>query len=207
MRERGSGPGVRRPGGERRRRRRRRWRPRSTRSRRSPALGSAACRACTPPSRSASSTSPSSGTPSPRSTCRAAGVPRTGALALLVALKGLERAFGRQPRERWGPREVDLDLLVFGRHRIDVERPPEGRSDDPAKASLPLDGPARRVPQPAVRPRPARRPRARARAARLGRVGRDGTRPAAGGGGAGRRPPDRALGRRARGLALAEPDG
>jgi 2-amino-4-hydroxy-6-hydroxymethyldihydropteridine diphosphokinase len=64
--------------------------------------------------------------------------PATGASALLIALKGLERAFGRQARERWGPREVDLDLLVFGRHRIDIERPPEGRSADPAKASLPL---------------------------------------------------------------------
>jgi len=62
----------------------------------------------------------------------------TGASALLVALKGLERAFGRQQRERWGPREVDLDLLVFGRHRVNVERPPEGRSDDPAKARMPL---------------------------------------------------------------------
>jgi 2-amino-4-hydroxy-6-hydroxymethyldihydropteridine diphosphokinase len=64
--------------------------------------------------------------------------PTSGASALLVALKGLERAFGRQARERWGPREVDLDLLVFGRHRLSVERPPEGRSDDPAKAALPL---------------------------------------------------------------------
>jgi 2-amino-4-hydroxy-6-hydroxymethyldihydropteridine diphosphokinase len=64
--------------------------------------------------------------------------PETGASALLVALKGLERAFGRQPRERWGPREVDLDLLVFGRHRVHVDRPPEGRSADPAKAGMPL---------------------------------------------------------------------
>jgi 2-amino-4-hydroxy-6-hydroxymethyldihydropteridine diphosphokinase len=64
--------------------------------------------------------------------------PATGASALLVALKGLERAFGRQERERWGPREVDLDLLVFGRHRVNVKRPPAGRSADPAKASLPL---------------------------------------------------------------------
>ncbi|MEW6224285.1 MAG: 2-amino-4-hydroxy-6-hydroxymethyldihydropteridine diphosphokinase [Chloroflexota bacterium] len=62
----------------------------------------------------------------------------TGASALLVALKGLERAFGRQARGRWGPREVDLDLLVFGRHRVDVARPPAGRSADPAKAALPL---------------------------------------------------------------------
>ncbi len=69
--------------------------------------------------------------------------PATGASALLVALKGLERAFGRQQRERWGPREVDLDLLVFGRHRVDVQRPVGGRSDDPAKASLPLIVPHR----------------------------------------------------------------
>ena len=27
---------------------------------------------------------------------------------------------------------------MFGRHRIDVARPPAGRSDDPAKATLPL---------------------------------------------------------------------
>ena len=97
--------------------------------------------------------------------------PATGASALLIALKGLERAFGRQERERWGPREVDLDLLVFGRHRVDVERPPAGRSDDPAKASLPLV-----VPHVEARRRlfvlaPLSRPRARARAAGLGRDG------------------------------------
>ena len=60
--------------------------------------------------------------------------PETGALALLVALKEIERAFGRVPRERWGPRELDLDLLVFGRHRIRGERPEVARSEDPAKA-------------------------------------------------------------------------
>lgn len=59
--------------------------------------------------------------------------PATGALALLVALKGIERAFGRRDRERWGPRELDLDLLVLGRHRIAVERPAEARSSDPSK--------------------------------------------------------------------------
>lgn len=69
--------------------------------------------------------------------------PDTGASALLVALKNLERAFGRREREHWGPREVDLDLEVFGRHRIDVERPPGGRSDNPAKVSLPLIVPHR----------------------------------------------------------------
>jgi 2-amino-4-hydroxy-6-hydroxymethyldihydropteridine diphosphokinase len=59
--------------------------------------------------------------------------PETGSVALLVALKGIERAFGRRERKRWGPREVDLDLLVFGRAAIAVERPLEARSADPAK--------------------------------------------------------------------------
>lgn len=48
--------------------------------------------------------------------------PETGALALLVALKQLEQALGRKPRQRWGPREIDLDLLLFGRHRISAKR-------------------------------------------------------------------------------------
>ena len=64
--------------------------------------------------------------------------PTAGASALLVALKDIERAFGRQARERWGPREVDLDIILFGDARIEVERPPGGHSDDPAKATLPL---------------------------------------------------------------------
>lgn len=71
--------------------------------------------------------------------------PDTGALALLIALKDLERAFGRRRRRRWGPRELDLDLLVFGRSRIAVERPPEARSldadDEPAKAAKLLEVP------------------------------------------------------------------
>ena len=56
--------------------------------------------------------------------------PETAAVALLLALNEIERAFGRQPRERWGPRELDLDLLLFGDHRLRVERPPEARSAD-----------------------------------------------------------------------------
>jgi 2-amino-4-hydroxy-6-hydroxymethyldihydropteridine diphosphokinase len=52
--------------------------------------------------------------------------PETGALALLSALKQLEVALGRRQRERWGPRELDLDLLLFGRHQINVQRP-DGR--------------------------------------------------------------------------------
>jgi 2-amino-4-hydroxy-6-hydroxymethyldihydropteridine diphosphokinase len=54
--------------------------------------------------------------------------PPAAALDLLVRLKALERAAGRRASRRWGPRELDLDLLVFGRAAIEVERPPEARS-------------------------------------------------------------------------------
>jgi 2-amino-4-hydroxy-6-hydroxymethyldihydropteridine diphosphokinase len=73
----------------------------------------------------------------------------SGALALLLALKGLERTFGRRRRQRWGPRELDLDLLVFGQARLAVERPAAARSidaeADPARASKLLE-----VPHPAA---------------------------------------------------------
>jgi 2-amino-4-hydroxy-6-hydroxymethyldihydropteridine diphosphokinase len=60
------------------------------------------------------------------------GDPTRRALDLLVRLKALERSGGRTPRQRWGPREIDLDLLAFGRHALGVERPPEGQSIDVA---------------------------------------------------------------------------
>ena len=34
--------------------------------------------------------------------------------ALLEGLLAIERAFGRARRERWGPRTLDLDLLLYG---------------------------------------------------------------------------------------------
>jgi 2-amino-4-hydroxy-6-hydroxymethyldihydropteridine diphosphokinase len=73
--------------------------------------------------------------------------PAAAALVLLGRLKTLERAAGRRRRRRWGPRELDLDLLVFGRHRISVERPPDARSiaaaADPTKAAKRLEIPHR----------------------------------------------------------------
>lgn len=54
--------------------------------------------------------------------------PDHAAIALLSDLKSIERAAGRREGRRWGPRELDLDLLLFGRHRILVERPPEART-------------------------------------------------------------------------------
>jgi 2-amino-4-hydroxy-6-hydroxymethyldihydropteridine diphosphokinase len=56
--------------------------------------------------------------------------PATGALRLLTSLKDLERSFGRRRRRRWGPRELDLDLLAFGRARLTIARPREARSVD-----------------------------------------------------------------------------
>jgi 2-amino-4-hydroxy-6-hydroxymethyldihydropteridine diphosphokinase len=37
---------------------------------------------------------------------------------LLADLLALERRFGRQRRERWGPRSLDLDLLWWGDLRL-----------------------------------------------------------------------------------------
>jgi 2-amino-4-hydroxy-6-hydroxymethyldihydropteridine diphosphokinase len=72
----------------------------------------------------------------------------TGPIALLLALKSIERAFGRRERYRHGPRELDLDLLTFGEEYLVVERPEEGRSPDPAKATRLLE-----VPHPEARER------------------------------------------------------
>jgi 7,8-dihydro-6-hydroxymethylpterin-pyrophosphokinase len=66
-----------------------------------------------------------------------------------VRLKDLERSGGRTPRERWGPREIDLDLLAFGRHAISIERPPEGQSIDAHVTGMKLLV----VPHPAARER------------------------------------------------------
>lgn len=34
-------------------------------------------------------------------------------LGLLNAVKSIENALGRLPRERWGPREIDIDLILW----------------------------------------------------------------------------------------------
>jgi len=73
----------------------------------------------------------------------------SGATQLLVGLKGLERSFGRRRRRRWGPRELDLDLLMFGRARLSIERPPGGA---PLSAALDPGAAARllEVPHPSA---------------------------------------------------------
>ncbi|TMC35351.1 MAG: 2-amino-4-hydroxy-6-hydroxymethyldihydropteridine diphosphokinase [Chloroflexi bacterium] len=42
------------------------------------------------------------------------GTPR----ALLRAAKQVEREGGRRPGRRWGPRVIDVDILLFGEERI-----------------------------------------------------------------------------------------
>ena len=38
---------------------------------------------------------------------------------LLESLLAIERSLGRERRERWGPRTIDLDLLLYGRETVD----------------------------------------------------------------------------------------
>lgn len=42
--------------------------------------------------------------------------------ALLDILKGIEKEMGRCCRIRWGPRPIDLDILLYGDLRIDTPR-------------------------------------------------------------------------------------
>lgn len=45
---------------------------------------------------------------------------RLDALALLDGMLAIERAFGRERQQRWGPRSLDLDLLLYGDSIIDA---------------------------------------------------------------------------------------
>lgn len=42
-----------------------------------------------------------------------------GALALLQKLQTIEQAQGRRRIIRWGPRTLDLDILLYGQHSVD----------------------------------------------------------------------------------------
>lgn len=39
---------------------------------------------------------------------------------LLTVLKDVERALGRRPAERWGPRPIDLDILYYGDEQVET---------------------------------------------------------------------------------------
>lgn len=53
--------------------------------------------------------------------CNAVAIVRTplAPLDLLRALKELETRLGRRPSVRWGPREIDLDILLYGDRQVD----------------------------------------------------------------------------------------
>jgi len=46
---------------------------------------------------------------------------RLDAIAVLRELKRIEREMGRRPSERWGPRLIDLDLLLYGSESISTD--------------------------------------------------------------------------------------
>jgi 2-amino-4-hydroxy-6-hydroxymethyldihydropteridine diphosphokinase len=60
--------------------------------------------------------------------------------AMLAVLLGIEAQFGRVRRERWGPRHLDLDLLLYG--DLTVDRPglqvPHPRMHERAFVLVPL---------------------------------------------------------------------
>jgi 2-amino-4-hydroxy-6-hydroxymethyldihydropteridine diphosphokinase len=40
-------------------------------------------------------------------------------MALLKTVKGIEDQLGRQARQRWGPREIDIDILRYNQRQVD----------------------------------------------------------------------------------------
>ncbi|MBW3568787.1 2-amino-4-hydroxy-6-hydroxymethyldihydropteridine diphosphokinase [Candidatus Parcubacteria bacterium] len=40
---------------------------------------------------------------------------------LLVFIKNVEAACGRSPGKKWGPREIDIDILFYGRAHIELK--------------------------------------------------------------------------------------
>jgi dihydroneopterin aldolase / 2-amino-4-hydroxy-6-hydroxymethyldihydropteridine diphosphokinase len=50
--------------------------------------------------------------------CAVTGLYRFSASELYVKLKEIERKTGRKSRERWHPREIDIDILFYGDNMI-----------------------------------------------------------------------------------------
>lgn len=59
---------------------------------------------------------------------------------LLDRLKSIERELGRTGGERWGPREIDLDLLLYGGEVLDEDalRVPHPEMTERAFVLVPL---------------------------------------------------------------------
>lgn len=80
----------------------------------------------------------------------------TRAVALLHQLQELERRFGRERRERWGPRSLDLDLLWWGGLQLAGEslELPHPRWSQRGFVLAPLQAIERRLGQPLLLPDP-----------------------------------------------------
>ena len=52
--------------------------------------------------------------------CRA--TTRLEPLELLARVKQIERDIGRKESERWGPRDIDIDILLYGERQVMEER-------------------------------------------------------------------------------------
>lgn len=61
-------------------------------------------------------------------------------LALLHQVQEVERTLGRERKERWGPRTVDIDILLYGEEQMQTEalEVPHPRMDERAFVLVPL---------------------------------------------------------------------
>jgi 2-amino-4-hydroxy-6-hydroxymethyldihydropteridine diphosphokinase len=46
------------------------------------------------------------------------GYTKVSPARLLTQVKAIEKNLGRQKRKKWGPREIDLDILIYGSRRV-----------------------------------------------------------------------------------------
>ncbi|BAW97165.1 2-amino-4-hydroxy-6-hydroxymethyldihydropteridine pyrophosphokinase [[Synechococcus] sp. NIES-970] len=72
--------------------------------------------------------------------CLTAQVTNLGAETLLAMLLEIEQNFGRERRERWGARTLDLDLILYGQDIIDFPhlQVPHPRMQERAFVLVPL---------------------------------------------------------------------
>lgn len=62
-------------------------------------------------------------------------------LALLAVTQSVEQALGRERKEKWGPRVIDLDILLYGNENIQLESltVPHPRMTERGFVLLPLE--------------------------------------------------------------------
>ncbi len=93
--------------------------------------------------------------------------------ALLAAVLDIEKGLGRERSERWGPRTIDIDILLYGKNAVDQPglRIPHPRLTERAFALAPL---VDVMPEAEIAGRPARKWLAESDRAGMERVGEPG---------------------------------